>query len=240
MTTPSDLIRLALKDCGALGVGQTALAEDENDAFTTLNQMLAQWQRKRWLVYRLVTSSVTSTGAQSYTIGPSGNINITLRPDKLESAFVRQVTSSAPNQIDTPLEIIWAKEDYDRIAVKQLTSFPSYIYYDPAYPLGLIYPYPIASATLYSLHVTYPLILTQFATLAETIVLPAEYEAALRFNLAVRLESIYGLGPKPGLQVLAKTSLNTLRQANAQIPRLVMPKGLVNPGIYNPYSDRIN
>ena len=40
-TTPSDLITLALKTANVLGVGQTASAEDMNDAFNLLNMMMA-------------------------------------------------------------------------------------------------------------------------------------------------------------------------------------------------------
>lgn len=41
--TAGSIINLALKMAGILGVGQTATAEDANDAFTVLNMMLAQW-----------------------------------------------------------------------------------------------------------------------------------------------------------------------------------------------------
>ena len=94
MTTPADLISLALVDSGVLGVGQIALAQDVNNTFTRLNQMLAQWQRKRWLIWHLIDLSVPSTGAQSYSIGPGGDIPMLVRPDRIESAFFRQIINS--------------------------------------------------------------------------------------------------------------------------------------------------
>ena len=69
MTTPQDIIRAALKKAGVLGVGQSALAEDTNDAYDDMQDMLGQWQRKRWLIWHLVDYSVLSTGAQSYSVG---------------------------------------------------------------------------------------------------------------------------------------------------------------------------
>lgn len=39
----SSIINLALKMAGVLGIGQTASAEDSNDALTLMNAMLAQW-----------------------------------------------------------------------------------------------------------------------------------------------------------------------------------------------------
>ena len=67
-TTVGDICTAALKECGAIGVGQTPLAEDINDAWARLQWMIQQWERKRYLVYHLVTLSVVSTGAQTYTV----------------------------------------------------------------------------------------------------------------------------------------------------------------------------
>jgi len=72
LPTAGSIINLALKMAGVLGIGQTAQAEDANDALTVMNMMLAQWQRKRWLVYSLDDVSFAPTGATSYTVGVGG------------------------------------------------------------------------------------------------------------------------------------------------------------------------
>ena len=239
MTTPLDIVTLALKSVGVIGVGQTPLAEDSTDAFNQLNMMLGQWNRKRWLIYHLVTLGITSTGAQSYTVGPGGNINVTKRPDRLEAAFFRQIVQSQPSQIDYPLEILESREDYNNIALKQLSSFPSYIFYDSDWPTGSIFPWPIPQATIYAVYITIKETLAQFTSLSQSIVLPDEYMAALMYNLAVRLYPQYSRQPDPVVIGLAKDALNVLRGANTQIARLQMPTDLVRPGIYNPYSDQI-
>lgn len=238
-STVGDLVSLALFDAGIVGVGQTANAQDSNLAFTRLNWMLSQWNRKRWLVYHLVTYSIVSTGQQSYTVGPGGNIVTPVRPDRLESAFFRQIIQSTPNQIDYPLEILESREDYNKIALKQLTTFPTCIFYDSAYPLGVVYPWPILQSVIYSLFITLKETLTQFTGLSQTITLPEEYMPALQQNLAILLRDAYGLPPSQVMIMNAKASLNTIRGANAQIARLSMPRALVRPGIYNPYSDQI-
>jgi len=238
MATTGSIINLALKQAGILGVGQTASAEDSNDAFTLMNMMLAQWQRDRWLVWHLVTTSVVSTGAQSYTVGSGGNYNISPRPDQIESAFLRQINVSSPNQPDYPLEQLYAKEDYDMIRLKSLSSFPTAFFYDSAFPTGTIYFWPIPLANIYSMHITYKAILSQFTSLSQTVVLPAEYEAALLYNLAVRLRIHYQLPERPDLMKQAKNALNLIRNANTQVPRLRMPADVVRPGIYDYYSDR--
>lgn len=238
MATPLSLITLALKDIEVLGVGQTAKSEDTNDAFTTLNQMIAEWNRKRWLVFRLVSTGFTSTGATSYTVGPGGNYNLSPRPARLESAFLRQLIQSPPNQVDIPLELIQSREEYDRIRLKQLTSIPAYVFYDPGFPTGTLYPWPVPQTTIYQVFITTMAVLAAFATLTETVSLPAEYEAAIRYNLGARLLAQYGVPDKPAVLRQAKLSLNTLRQANAAITPLLMPAELYRPGIYNVYADR--
>lgn len=239
MTTPNDIIAQALRKAGITGIGQTATAEDTNDALQDLNDMLAQWKIKRWLVYHLQTYSIVCTGAQSYTIGPSANINVATRPDRIESAFFRQLTQSQPNQIDYPLRILQSREDYNRIALKQLVTFPQYLFYDSAFPQGVLYPWPVPQADIYSLHVSIKAGLVRFASLTEEIVLPAEYFAALKWNLAQRLRASYQLPVDLEVKALAVDSLNVLRGANTQIAALQIPSELNRNGLYNIFSDQV-
>jgi hypothetical protein len=239
VTTPSDIITLALKDSGVLGVGQSASAEDSTDAFTRLNWMLAQWQRQRWLIWHLVDVSFVSTGAQSYTVTTGGNFNVA-RPDRIEAGFFRLLNTTAPNQVDYPATIIEAREEYNQIALKQLGTFPSYMFYDAAYPTGLLFPWPVPQASLYEIHISLKEQLTQFTSLTQTINLPQEYMAAIHFNLCERLISAYKLDPDPYISKEAKGSLSVLRGANAQIPRLRMPVALTRGGSYNILSDQTN
>ena len=114
LTTPQDIITFAQKAMGILGVGQTALAEDNGDALNALNGMIGQWTRKRWIVYHLIDVAVTTTGAMSYTVGPGCDFNVP-RVDRLEAAFFRQYVSGVPGQtyVDYPLTILEAREAVD-------------------------------------------------------------------------------------------------------------------------------
>lgn len=235
--TPNDIITLALKDSGVVGVGQTPLAEDSNQALTRLNWMVDQWSRSRWLVWALATYSIISTGAQSYTVGPTGSdIVIDPRPDRIESAFVRQLNTGA-NAVDYPLSPIEARETYNLISLKSLSSFPNQYFYDSAFPQGNLFPWPVPQASIYSVFITVKTILSEFPDLTTPIALSPEYFSALHTNLAVILRDAYGLPPKPILNARAKGTLNVIRKANVQIPRLQMPKALTRPGLYNIYSD---
>lgn len=238
MTTAAEIIALALKDGGIVGVGQTALAEDTNDAFTRLNWMLSQWQRKRWLVYHLIDVFANSTGAVSYSIGPAGDFN-TPRPDRIESAFARQIIPSGSQRVDYPLQILQSREDYNLITLKSMGTWPSVLFYDSDFPLGYLYFWPLPQASQFELHVSLKQPLTQFANLADDINLPPEYIPALSYNLATRLRPAYQMPPDPSVTALALDSLNVIRGANAQIPTLRMPNALGGHGrAYNVYADQ--
>lgn len=239
MTTPLDIITQSLRKAGITGIGQTPSAEDTNDAFLDVNDMLAQWQVKRWMVFHLLDVAKVSTGAQSYTVGPGGDFNVAVRPDRLEDGnFFRQLVTSSPNQVDYPLSLIEARETYNRIALKQLSTFPGAIFYDAGYPLGTIYPWPVPQASIYEIHICVKAVLNQFTTLNQTINLPANYMAAIKWNLAIRLRVSYQMPVDAGLVALAKDSLNLIKNSNTQIPSLTMPRDLVRyAGNYNPYSD---
>lgn len=238
--TARDIIELALVDAGVLGVGQTALAEDINRGLTRLNMMIAQWANKRWLVYHLITVGGTSTGANQYIIGPGGTIFfMTKRPDKLESAFVRQDPPAAPNSVDVPLAIIESRETYNLIVMKGLNnSLPSYVFLDASWPDGVLLFWPVAQASIYKLFVTVKDVLTQFGSLDALFTFPDAYMAAIHWNLVSVFRMAYRLPADPGVNAEAAKALNVLRGANEAISRMQMPSALVRgSGIYDIYSD---
>ena len=254
MTTARDLITAALEDVGVIGVGQTPLAEDINGGLVRLNRMIAQWQRKRWLIYHLLDVHFVSTGAQSYTVGPGGNFNIP-RPDRLENGnFFRQnfggsdfnhdynhdFGGSSVRAIDYPLTLIEARESYNLIAMKRLSSWPEYIWYDPANPLGIVYIYPVPLAGQFELHLAVKDTLQSFVNLTTAVTLPPEYEEALEYNLAVRFAVKYQIELDGNLGSLAQSALDTIRAANTQVPFMQVPPEVTPQPLvgYNVYSDR--
>jgi hypothetical protein len=238
--TVNDMILLCLQDAGIIGQGQQAIPEDSTNALARLNWMLAGWRRQRWLVYNLRNYSVVSTGAQTYSVGPGGAINTggTQRPDRIEYAFFRQlIPSGPPGQTDYPLEVLTSWEDYNRIGLKNLGTFPTTAFYSNDYPLGTLYPWPIPQANIYELFITVKEQLAGNLTFTDDLLLPEEYFNAIHWNLVVILRTAYDLPPKPVDVAMAKDSLNIIRGSNAQIARLQLPGELLRPGIYNPYSD---
>jgi hypothetical protein len=243
VATAGDIVTDALERSGVVGMGQVAGGMEAARGLTDLSDMLALWNEKRWLVWHTLDIAFTSTGAQSYSVGPNGNFNVTPRPAKIEAAFFRQVNITGM-PIDYPVEIIPSREQYNRIALKQLTSFGYYVFYDPAMPLGFVFPWPVLNAAIYELHLTlkdvYPLALTAATDFSN---LPPFVIPAMKFNLAQWTRQRYGKGLKddPKLNEMAQDALATVRNAHAAIPELYMPATVVRAPAqrYNVFSDQV-
>lgn len=240
--TARDLITLALKQAGILGVGQTALAEDINDCFTLLQQMVGQWQKRRWLVPALVDISTIGNGNKSNTIGIGGYWNVT-RPSDIKGGYVLQLNTGA-TPVSLPLTKIFSYEEYIQIAIKNLTTLPSHFFYDNAWAggLGNIFIWPIPTSA-YECHLLieaqlgWPLPATTPPTpntgLDTVFSLPLEYQEALFYNLALRISEMYQFPASAGTMKLAKTSVNTIISANTQVPKMSMPPTLKRGKSFN-------
>lgn len=242
-----DAIAYAQRVSGILGVGQVALPQDTTDAQTALTLMLQQWRQKRWLVFRLSFEIFPlEIGKQSYTIGPvpaAGQPSPDVvtdgyfRPANIQSCFLRQNVGSGPNSypIDFPMRILGSRQEYDRLSLKFLQSWPAAIWYDPVIPNATLYIWPIPVQQLFSLYIAWQFPIDALAepTAVDTVeldeVTPVETQEAIIYNLALRLAVNYKLPPDPALAGAARASLNTLRQTNFALQPLRMPQSL-RPG----------
>jgi hypothetical protein len=236
MPTARQMVTDALWEAGILGTGQTALAEDENKAFTRMQAMMAQWQKRRWLVPALTTVNALGNSQKSNTVGPAGHFNYSVRPDKIQAAYFVQVNNPS---VSFQLRPIFSYEDYVQIVLKELNSFPMAFFYDNGWSGGLgnifIWPVPTNQYRIYLLiksALGYP------ESLNDEFDLPPEYLEAIHYNLTIRLCSLYQIAPEESTVQLAKASLGTLKQSNTQVPRLRMPGNLITGGnqfnIYTP------
>lgn len=222
------LLANALEDGGIVGIDEDIEPIVLNKAFRHANWLLAQWARKRYLVYSLTDYAFTSTGALFYNVGQGQIVNINPRPDRLEYAFLRFLNPPASAQfpVDIPLDIIPSKEDYSRITVKTIGTLPWRIFYDPQWPLGQLFPWPVPQASLYEIHVGFKTVLPRFQSLAQSIIFPPEYEAALNWCLARRFRAAFTLPALPDLTQLARDGLNVIREGNLAVPTLRTPEFL--------------
>lgn len=241
MTTARDVMTFALKKSGVLGLGRVASAGIISDALADFQDLLAQWTRDRWMNWDMLNIGKVSTGAATYTAGPGGDYNVSPRPNRIASAFLRQLVQPVGLNVDTPVEVIPSREEYDRISLKGLVSFTQYVFLDTANPLAVVRPYPVPTANIYSLFLTFKDVMPIIDYDTDLSAFPAEYLPAMKFELARIYRQAYGKGMKPDTELnrLAARSINVIKNANLQIPELVMPKNLVanSPG-YNILSDQ--
>ena len=128
--------------------------------------------------------------------------------------------------VDFRLDIIQSHEDYARITVKTVGTLAWRIFYDPLWPVGLLFPWPIPQASIYELHVGFKVVLPRFQSLQQQINFPPEYETALNWCGARRLRASYQMPADPTIDSLARDSLNTIRLANQAMPTLRLPDTL--------------
>ncbi len=236
--TARALITLALKQAGILGVGQTALAEDISDCFTLLTQMIAQWNKQRWLVPALIDIKTIGNNQVSNKIGPGQFWDIA-RPGQIKGAYIVQL-NTGQTPISLQCKLIFSYEEYIRIAVKALNSLPDHCFYDGAWPNGNIFFWPVPNET-YECHILvqqqlgWPTAIGGGAgTGLDTVfTLPEEYQEAIFYNLSIRISAMYQLESSADTKVLAKSSLNTIRTDNSQVPKLQMPVGLRRGKAFN-------
>lgn len=214
MSTAADIIKLALKDIQVLDETEEPSAALQNDALTTLNQMLAQWQTEKLYIYAQTDVTFTPTGASSYTVGTGGNINIT-RPDRIDYAFLRQAN------LDFPVIVLTSFEDFQSIGLKTITStYPEFLYYNPTYPLGTLFIYPQPSASSGIMHIGVSVRLPQFGVAATTINLPLQYDMAIRWSLAELLAIMMGRPQRLDISIVAAKARRLLKRANLKISDL--------------------
>lgn len=257
----SDLVGLALRQIGVGAMGTVASDQDLADGVMHLNMLLAKWQQEKFIVPNLVDICVLSTGASIYYIGPGANFDVGQRPARIEAAYARLanganfrtsqsgdflaldfsqdflvnddglVGAGPSGPLDYPLALIASYEEYSAISLKGLQTWPSALFYSPAYPYGELRFWPIPKAGLWELHLVVKQSL-QSSLAAETpLSLPPEYHDLLMWTLAARLAPSYGQEASPTVVQMAKSAMSTIRSANQQIPRVQMPALLGSKGV---------
>ncbi|MFQ5500447.1 MAG: hypothetical protein ACE5FH_12330, partial [Candidatus Zixiibacteriota bacterium] len=99
-----ELIKEALRACGAISEYQAPSAEQIASGSRALNLIIKEWQADGLQLWLIQSISVSLTdGNASYTIGAGGDVNVD-RPTKIHEAFIRDGTN------DTPLEPMTRQE----------------------------------------------------------------------------------------------------------------------------------
>lgn len=197
--TAQTLIKAALRAIGAIATGETATANDMADGLESLKMMLRSWSSQNIRIYYTESEAVTLTGATSYSWGTGGTI-ATARPVQIRGAY------TSDNLVD-----VIDEAKYRRLVVGNAGGLVQWVWYQPKYPLGYLYPWPLDSSVL-NIHSLKPL--SDPAALATSITFPPEYDDAIKWNLAVRMAPEYGKEATPTISALAAATLHALETLN--------------------------
>ena len=176
MPTVSDLIHSSFRLIGAVAAGEILETNELNDAFVSLNQMLASWN----------TEGASLVGRQRVIISLPTQIN---GPYPLPQRLVRIESASASSGagIDSPLELV-DSAGWEAITEKAMVSvYTRKLYCDYAYPTSSVWIWPLPRVFPALLELWAYLPINQFVTVNDTIDLAPGYEIALRYNFAVAL-----------------------------------------------------
>lgn len=187
--------------------------------------MIESWQTEKLFVYALTDTAFSLVAADSsYTVGPSGNFDLTPRPHKIEECFVRVSNQDYPVQLLT-------SEQWNAIADKTETAeYPNRAYYNPTLTTGTLQVYPVPTATD-SLHIVTWTVISSLAALATSVSMPPGYERALAFNLAIEWASTeFGHPASREVIKIAQESKAAIQRANHRPIMNHSPMGAVWSG----------
>lgn len=142
--------------------------------------------------YRTSEDFSITTSSASYTMGSGGTASST-RAKKILDCFIRD-----SSDYDRHIDII-SERDYNRISNKSISAPPTKLFYDPVYPVGVIYFNHVPDQT-YTAYIESLKTLHSDLSIATTISLPPEYENLLIKALSVELGVIYN---SPNISALA-------------------------------------
>lgn len=158
-----------------------------------------------------MTANATATGGDTVTYTTPGNINIA-RPLRIRQGFTR-ITSSGNTGLDYWFDVV-SIDDYNEIGYKGVSGpWPILVSYQTTFPLGTLFVYPNPSQGG-EVHLWTDVVLSQFLTLTQTIILPQGYARALKKLLAIELAPAYGKNPSPELMRQAKESRDYIKAMN--------------------------
>jgi len=207
-TTAQTIINGALRLLQVASTDVVLTSDEANDALEALNQMIDGWSNESLMLYHVQLEQFTCVpGLNPHTIGYGGNFNTSV-PIHIEASTV------TVGGVDYPIIQI----DYDDYAVIKLKTlqnvYPEYMYFDRNSPiLGNLYMYPVPS-TASTINLYSRKTLTQFASLTDSIDLPAGYAKALKYSLAVELAPEYQVSAGADVIQLAISSKANLKRTN--------------------------
>jgi hypothetical protein len=225
MATALNMVTRAMRLARVIGKGEIPDNEEAQDGLTALNAMLDSWRLERLSVYQVVQGSHAWTASDSsMTFGTGGDV--TTRPVAVDSAFWQDGNKY-------PLRLLTEREQYDSIVTpSNQSTIPEYLFYEKAFPLGVVYLYPVPSEGGTLLLNTWQT-LQEFAGLTTELALPPGYQRAIEYNLAEEIAPEFGVQVPVSVIRIASKAKTNLKRVNAPRDVLSFPTELLGRRRYN-------
>ncbi len=201
----------AMTEIGAIASGETPEAAD---IFTVLGKgrrLLNNWNADRRAVYATAFSQFTLVANLSpHTIGPTGTFTVTQRPVSLDGCNL--ILNTSPTPINTMINVRdnqwWLGQTIPGIQ----TNYPTDVYYQPDWPDGKLYFWPVPTSA-YDVQLMTRVLLDDIPDLSTTFSLPPGYQDAITLTLALDITTIF---PAVDPRVLQQVDLKG-REARSRI-----------------------
>lgn len=235
-TTASVIVRGAFETIGVLGEADVMNAALGADGLRRLNLMMRSWSLQNLTIpvtVREVFSLVANQGGPDnpYTIGIGGTFNTQRPPTQNALVGAGLILTNTSPAVEIP-RAIFTDTMWEAIQIKALTSggtgIPTGVYYNPTYPLGRIYTWPVPNVGDNDLALYLRKPLTTFATLTTEYDLPDGSEEAIEYNLAVRLAGPYTVPLDQDVRAMARSSLSIMKRANYHLVDLQQDPATTN------------
>jgi hypothetical protein len=251
MTTPNSitvtalsLINAAAQEIGTLAQGEALAADDQAWVLQKLQRVIDTFNAKRTMVYaNNFTQFTLVPNLAPHTIGPTGTFQVAQRPVEIPTIGLLLVNTT-PAQVEIPLtprdKEWWADQ-----RVKNLTSvIPTDYYYEPEWPNGSIYFWPVPSA-VNNVLIQQRGIIAQMPTVATMFTMPPAYWDAIVYTVAVALGPSFERQISPDLRALQMDALRAVQSNNIKSPRgstgdAGMPGNEITAGLFDYYSGTTN
>jgi hypothetical protein len=205
--TAQTLIDKALEKAGIVSPGGTPTTNQRNAALADLNPMAVAWRKYGLTTWARASHTFNLTnGDGDYTVGSGLDVDIA-RPVRILGAYYTR------NGKDTALTQV-SKSDYFGLTDKTTSGLPVQFWYNQDTPATL-YLWPVPNEDGLTCTLDYHVPLTAMA-LGDTLDVPAEWDEAFVFNLAVRLCPTYGRTASKELLSLAKETLDLATGSNTE------------------------
>lgn len=226
--TVATMLTQAMMEVNVIQSGETPAPEDMATAFDIFNDWVdSVCALERLMIYQIVRTTWTIVASQaSYSVGPSGNVNIA-RPIYIDRC--NYIDSATSPTIELPLRRL-TNDAYQQLPNKsQTTTLPAAFYYNPTFPTGTLNLFYLPTSSTLTGVIYAPTAVTRFGATSDIIALPPGYNRFIRTNLAIELaQSMRENVPiDPSLMKAAEQSKSNIKIANLPMEDLNIDPALL-------------